>query len=149
MTAFYLLASIVNKGEPSVSLNWKARYVLNGAKEPMEIMQISTPHILKVAKKQVTFTNENLTNLKTSEFPVQKGQFVEGRILCAVPGDRVEQIRAAQYNIEVECTDYTGKKSVARYRPSPAPPKSLIQHYAEKTQPLPAESDDAEGHVSG
>lgn len=148
LTLFYLLASILNRGEQSVSLNWKARYILNGIEEPMVFFQIIDALTVNVAQKQVTFTNENLTNIKTLESPIQKGQWVGGRILCTVPGDRSEQIKAAQYRIEVECTDYAGAKAAATYLPSPAPPRVFLQHYSEKTRPLPDMSGDAGTGVS-
>ena len=136
-TLWYLLASVLNRGEPSVTLSWTARYLLNGSVEQMEFFQIIDAHTLTINDKQVTFTNENLTNIKTLESPIQKGQWVGGRILCSVPGNRAEQINAAQYRIEVECSDYTGSKCTAIYNPSPVPVKNLLQHYAEKTQPAP------------
>jgi hypothetical protein len=143
LTAIYVSAGLLNRGEPSVALGWSARYLLNGASEEMELFNIATPHVIQVDDQQVTFTNDNLINVKTLERPLLKGQWVGGRVLCTVRGDRTAQIMAAQFRIEISCADYTGKLYKATYTPSPTPPRTLRLHYSEQLQParvLPPDS---------
>jgi len=74
------------------------------------------------------------------ETPIQKGQYVGGRLFFAIPGDRSQQIKALQHIIDIECRDYLGKIATARYKPSPTPPKSLLGHYKEKREIIKEEA---------
>lgn len=134
LTLFYILTSILNRGEPSVALNWNAKYILNAMSEQMEFYTISTPHEIDLGDRTVTFTNDNLTNVRALETPIQKGQWIGGRILCTVRGNRTAQVLAAQYRIEVTCADYTGAKCSAMYVPAAEPPRTFLTHYAEHVQ---------------
>lgn len=136
LTVFFVLANVLNRGEPSVTLNWSARYLLNGNTEAMELFQIFGTYDVTVDDQVIHLTNDNLLNLKTLETPIQKGQWVGGRILCTVKGNRTEQIKAVQYAIEVTCEDFLGTKTTAIYKPSSAPAGSLTLHFREKTEKL-------------
>jgi hypothetical protein len=139
LTAFFLIASLINKGEPSVALNWKVKYRVGTNTESAEIYQIMGSYIMNVDEIRITLTNDNLLNLKTLEIPIQRGQFIGGRIFFVVPGDRTEQVKAVQHAIEIECEDYLGNSSTATYQPSPRPPKALLGHYKEKRESIKQE----------
>jgi hypothetical protein len=139
LTAFFILASLINKGEPSVALNWKVQYRVGTSTETAEIYNIMGSYALNINDTRLTFTNDNLLNLKTLETPVQKGQFVGGRIFFVVPGDRTGQIESIQHTIEIECQDYLGNTSTATFKPDPKPPKSLLSHYQEKRESIKEE----------
>jgi hypothetical protein len=136
LTVFFILASLVNRGDPSVAMNWQVLYRVGTSKETAELYNILGSYALVVNNTRITFTNDNLLNLKTLETPIQKGQFIGGRLFFAVPGDRSEQIKSIQHTIEIECQDYLGNASKARYQPSPTPPKALLAHYKEKREQI-------------
>jgi len=136
LTVIFILASLINKGAPSVTLNWEINYKVAGTTEKAEIYQIYDSYVLNVDKTRLSLTNENLVNLKTLETPIQRGQFVGGRLFFALPGDRTEQIKSIQHTIEVQCRDYLGNAANAVYRPSSNPPKTLLGHYKEKREPI-------------
>jgi hypothetical protein len=139
LTVFFILASLINKGEPSVALNWKVKYRVGTCTETGEIYSITGSYALDINDTRITFTNDNLLNLKTLETPIQKGQFVGGRIFFAVTGNRTDQIKAIQHTIEIECEDYIGNISTAKYQPSPKPVKALLGHYKEKRESIKEE----------
>jgi len=141
LTVFFILASLVNSGEPSVAMNWRVKYQVEDSIEFAEIYSIMGSYVVDVDSTRVTFTNENLLNLKTLETPIQKGQFVGGRIFFAVPGNRTEQIKSIRHSIEIECQDYLGKSTKAKYQPSPIPVKTLLSHYKEKREAIKDKGD--------
>ena len=141
LTVFFISASILNKGEPSVAINWKARYIVTGNPEAMELFNIIGTYEVTVGNEKVGFTNDNLLNLKTLENPIAKGQWIGGRILCTVKGNRTAQVMALQYTIEIECDDYIGSRSIGTYRPDSKPPDRLLVHYKEHLESI-AGSDD-------
>jgi hypothetical protein len=143
LTVFFILASLINKGEPSVAWNWKAKYRVGDSVESGELYNITGSYALNVGDTKITFINDDLLNLKALETPIQKGQFVGGRIFFAVPGDRTEQIKSIQHTIEIECQDYLGNISTAKYQPSPLPPKALLGHYKEKREPIVKEEQNS------
>jgi hypothetical protein len=98
------------------------------------MFNIRGTYTITLDAEKLSLTNEDLLNLKILETPIHKGQFIGGRILCAVPGDRSPQIKALQHIIEIDCEDYLGKKSTAVYKPDARPPKSLLTHYKEKRE---------------
>jgi len=153
LTCFYFLTGLLNRGEPSVALSWNARYILNRHPEPMEIFQIASPHTIAIDDRVVTFTNENLLNVKTLERPVLKGQWIGGRMLLTLPGNRSLQLQAAQFKVELSCSDYAGTTYSAEYVPSGAPARTLLTHFAEHVQPrdgeLPPAPDAAAGFEQG
>jgi hypothetical protein len=134
LTVFFISASVLNKGEPSVTLSWKATYKIGTISENMDIYHIMGNYSINVDKERLTFTNGDLVNLKTLETPIQKGQFIAGRLLLAVSGDRTSQVESIQHSIEIECEDYAGNKSTAKYKPDSKPPKTLLTHYKEKRE---------------
>jgi hypothetical protein len=136
LTVFFMLASITNSGQPSVALNWRGKYKVGTSIEEMEVFTLRGTYTVDIEKDKLSLTNDNLINVKTLETPVGKGQFVGGRIVVAIKGDRSEQIRAIRHTIEIECSDYINNKSTATYIPSPIPPDSLILHHAEKVERL-------------
>jgi hypothetical protein len=94
---------------------------------------------LDVDDTRLTLTNENLINLKTLETPIDRGQFVGGRLFFVLPGDRTEQIKSVQNTIEIKCEDYLGNTASAEYKPSAVPVKSLLSHYKEKRESIKQE----------
>ncbi len=87
-----------------------------------------------IKNEKLTFTNADLLNLKTIENPVAKGQFVGGRLLLTVPGDRTAQINSLQHVINVECEDYLGRISTGGYIPDSKPLTSLVIYHTEKVE---------------
>ena len=85
LTVFFISASVLNKGDPSVTLEWKARYKIGTISENMELYSIIGTYSIIVDKERLTFTNDDLLNLKTLETPIQKGQFIGGRLFLAIP----------------------------------------------------------------
>ena len=134
LTVFYMLASVINRGEPSVTLCWKGTYAIGKSSENMEMFHILDTITIAVDGEVLSLTNDSLVNLRTSEASIQRGQLVGGRLLFTVPGDRTAQIKSLFYTIEVECQDYLGNISTATYRPSSVPTKVLLGHYREKRE---------------
>ena len=140
LTVFFILANIINSGQPSVALNWKGRYRLGNSVEDMQIFTIHGTYDVTVGHDRISLTNDNLLNVKALEIPIGKGQFLGGRLLLTVKGDRTAQVKALQHRIEVECTDYLGNKSTAVYIPDPRPSETLSIHYSEKVERVVDES---------
>jgi hypothetical protein len=148
MAVFFLLASVINRGEPSVTLNWKGLYKVGNSTEDMEMFHIAGTYTITVDDQRLSLTNENLINLKTLETPVQRGQFAGGRLFLTLPGDRSAQIKSLQHSIEIKCQDYLGNISTALYRPSSMPVKTLLGHYKEKREFIADEPEDAKQPAS-
>jgi hypothetical protein len=127
-------ASVVNRGEPSVTLSWRGRYKIGESHEEMLMFFLRDSYVVTVKNERLTFTTADLLNVKTLENPVGKGQFVGGRILVTVPGNRTAQIQALQHTIEIACEDYLGTVSSAVYRPSSVPLNALTFHPNEKVE---------------
>ena len=148
LTVFFVLASIINKGEPSVAINWRATYRVGDSSEEMELFHIQGSYVIDVGHQRLTLTNENLVNLKTLEMPIQRGQSIGGRVLAAVPGDRTAQIRALRHEIVVEAEDYLGVVIKATFSPAAQTPKSLLGHFRELREPLEEVVDSNKARMS-
>jgi hypothetical protein len=133
-TIFFLSAGIVNRGEPSVTLNWRCIYHCGESAEIMRTYYITDTYTLTIKDKTIIFTNADLLNLKTIEHPIAKGQYVGGRLLFAVPGNRSDQIKALRHKLEVQCEDYLGTISKSEYVPSAEPVNELIYFHTERTE---------------
>ena len=146
-TIFFLSGGIVNRGEPSVTLNWQGRYKCGESVEVMRTYNITDTYPLTVGDKQIIFTNANLLNLRTIEHPIAKGQYVAGRLLFAVPGNRGDQIKALCHKIEVQCEDYLGTVSTCEYVPSAEPMNELIYFHTEQTAKVALSSEPETGDI--
>jgi hypothetical protein len=133
-TIFFVSASVVNRGEPSVTLSWRGQYKIGESYEEMLMFFLRDSYCVTVKNERLTFTTADLLNVKTLENPVEKGQFVGGRILVTVPGNRTPQILALQHKIEIQCEDYLGTVSSAVYQPSSVPMNALTLHPNEKVE---------------
>jgi hypothetical protein len=100
----------------------------------MRTYNITDTYTLTIKDKTIIFTNANLLNLKTIEHPIAKGQYVAGRLLFAVPGNRSDQIKALRHKIEVQCEDYLGVVFKTEYVPSAEPVNELIYFHTERTE---------------
>jgi hypothetical protein len=133
-TLFFLSASLVNRGEPSVALTWKVFYNVGDNIEEMTLYFIGEPYKVTVGNEMMTFTNADLISIKTLETPIAKGQFVGGRVLATVPGDRSAQVKALQHTMNLQCEDYLGVVSKTRYIPDSKPLTALLIHPNEKVE---------------
>ena len=131
-TNFYLGARLLNRGAPSISQSWSAKYIIGETAEEMTGYYLVGPSVLNVGTERLTIANEDLLNVKTSEKAVERGGAIYGRLLFTLPGNRDAQIKALQMRIEVTVQDYTSRKYTAVYLPSPKPSLRLLRHPLEK-----------------
>jgi hypothetical protein len=134
ITIFFLGARVLSVGAPSITQSWTAVYTVGATVETMKPFYIVGSYVLTLGDEQIIIENEDLLNVKTAEAVVEKGRAVYGRLLFTVPGNRVAQINALQYRIEVSFDDYLSKSYSATYIPSPTPLSSLTRHPYEKTR---------------
>jgi len=134
VTAFFIGASLLNRGEPTVVLNWRATYRIGTSVEPMTRFHINGDYSVQIGNQELILNNANLLPLRVLEQAIGRGQFIAGRVLLAIPGNRKAQVEALQFSIDVECEDYLGTVSKATYTPSSIPLEHLETHHAERVR---------------
>jgi hypothetical protein len=117
-TPFFSNTTVLNRREPSVAIGWGARYRLGGSEEEMEPHWIIGSWTMSVGSAQATWTNADLINARTRETPVGRSEMREGKLFLSVPGNRLAQIQARAFSIEIRCSDYSFKMYSQTYRPA-------------------------------
>lgn len=120
-TVFVIAVYLLNSGEPTVALNWRAEYKLNDTVEKMTGFYITDTYVLRRGDETLTLTNDDLIIAKVLTNQIARGDARSGRLLFTLPGDRTEQVRSLQLRISVMCSDYAGNTAVAHFIPDPKP----------------------------
>jgi hypothetical protein len=134
LTVFALSAYLFNAGEASVAMNWGARYLVSASIETMIGYNIYSTYTFRHGDQTVTLMNSNLLQAQTITRRLSRGDAKAGRLIFALPGNRIKQIESLQFSIELECSDFTGKKTVAKFVPDPKPVIGARSYPGEKVQ---------------
>ena len=145
LTIFFMSATILNQGTPSIVLGWEAKYSVGSASEDMVSFYLLNPYFVMVGKDRLTVSNDDLLNVKTSETQIPRGGSVSGRLLLTLQGDRSVQLTSANYEIHLTCRDYLFTPFSEKYAPASKPNEQLMFHSKEKVEriqlsPMPPES---------
>jgi hypothetical protein len=119
-TVFFLLAEILNQGEPSITRAWAATYTCDGITEPMQAFYIHDAFSIVVGNKTLVVKNADLLNVQTQSGQIERGGHRGGRLLWTLPGNRTEQINSKEIRIDVTCQDYLLKPAKGVYVSSPS-----------------------------
>jgi|GEM_PF-4167544 len=146
-TLVFFGTRLLNRGAPSISQNWSAKYVAGASEEMMTGFYLVDPYILTLGKERLTVENSDLLNVKTAEKALERGCAGYGRLLFVLPGDRRTQLKSIQFRIEVKTQDYTGREYVSEYLPSSTHLTSLMRHPFEKGEFIKAPEGEASGQT--
>lgn|SRR6266446_7159317 len=118
-TALLLQADILNRGAASVTRNWKAHYdspTLNTdivfarpVKEPIMFGEPGQPGA-------VAFYGSKAILNTTAINPIERGAASSGRILLAIPGNKLNEISKGDALVTVTMEDYWGQSYSAQFR---------------------------------
>lgn len=136
-TRFFIIATLLNRGTPFVALGWTAKYILStGVEEQMEPYWIVGTHVLRIGNDEVHLTTGDLLIAKTRELPIVTGGLCDGRLLFTLSGDRMAQVKASNYKIEVSCHDIEGREYKSTYVPAAEKLEELRYIHTEKIKRL-------------
>jgi hypothetical protein len=121
VTVFILSAYLLNKGEPTVAMNWRAKYLIGGGGEDMKGFYLCDSYTITIGNEQLTLTNDNLLYAQVLTHRLERGEGKIGRLVFSVPGNRLGQIASNQYSITLSCSDFEGTQCVASFKPSGVP----------------------------
>lgn len=131
-TNIFIAARLVNRGAPSVTQAWSARYFAGPSEEDMKGYYLVGPWVITLeGKERLTLENTDLLNVKTAEKAVERGGAVHGRLFFVLQGKRDDQLKSLQFKIVVK-VHYTRREYSAVYRSSSTPRTELLRHPFEK-----------------
>ena len=120
-TVFVLSAYLINKGEPTIAKDWTAEYEIGGWKEAMKAFYLISDYIINIGDESITIENKHLIQTQILTNRLDTGEAKAGRLIFSVPGKRLDQIKALQFKIRVQCSDYADRKTSAMFVPDPVP----------------------------
>jgi len=120
-TAFVFAVFLLNKGAPSITRSWRATYKISSSTEWMKLFYLPDKWIIKSDSQSVTIQPQDQIAAKTIEKRVETGDAKTGRVFFSLPGDRGDQIKSLQFEIEITFSDFLGNDISAKFKPNPAP----------------------------
>jgi hypothetical protein len=130
---FVLSAYLLNTGEPSVAMSWRAKYQMGDDVEDMTGFYLRDDgYKITIGDEILTLTNDNLLMPQVLTRRLERGEGKLGRIIFSVPRDRSEQIATHQFVITVTCHDFQGTPCFTAYKPSGVPLPSVMMFPGEK-----------------
>ena len=120
-TALIFAVSLTNSGAPSIAKNWRGLFSINGVKEPLHLFHLTDRWTIARDQQKLTILPKDQIILKTLESKLDTGDCRIGRLFFDLPGNRVDQLRALNYEVAISCSDFQGKAVVGTFRPSPTP----------------------------
>jgi hypothetical protein len=121
VTVFVLAAGVLNSGESTVVIGWKATYELGESSEEMDVHYLLDSWKVTIRKETLTLTNENLLIPQVLTKPLVRGDAKLGRLMFAIRGNRKSQVDSHQFKIKVSCQDFEHTRAEAVFIPSSKP----------------------------
>jgi hypothetical protein len=132
-TIFVFSALLVNRGAPSVALNWEANLTVADATVRLTKSCLLGPWTMLREGQELTIQPEADLSAKTSERRVPRGGARVGRLFFKLPGNVTQQIEPGQFQIEVSLEDYLGNKTSAVFGEEAYVLDGLIPTYAHES----------------
>jgi hypothetical protein len=112
-TIFVFSALLVNRGAPSVALNWDAALTVGDSAVRLTRSCLLGPWTMLREGQELTFQPGADLSAKTCERRVPRGGARVGRLFFKLPGNVTEQIQPRQFRIEVSLEDDLSNKTSA------------------------------------
>ena len=120
-TAYLFAVTLINRGAPSITTTWKALYEVGNSQEVMEHIHLADKWLVRYGYQQLTLYPKDFITTKTAEQRVETGDAKHGRLLFFLPGDRTEQVRAAQFKVQIALHDFRGQRVIGTFTPNALP----------------------------
>ena len=132
-TIFVFSALLVNRGAPSVALNWDATLTVGDSAVRLTRSCLLGPWTMLREGQELTIQPGADLSAKTCERRVLRGGARVGRLFFKLPGNVTEQIQPGQFRIEVSLEDYLGNKTSAVFGEEAYVLDGLIPTYAHES----------------
>ena len=132
-TIFVFSALLVNRGAPSVALNWDAILTVRDSAVRLTRSCLLGPWTMLREGQELTIQPGADLSAKTCERRVLRGGARVGRLFFKLPGNVTEQIQPGQFRIEVSLEDYLGNKTSAVFGEEAYVLDGLIPTYAHES----------------
>jgi len=117
-TVLIFAVHLVNSGAPSVTHGWHGSIKFGqGGEETLQPFRPVFPWTIQQDAQSVTLRAEDLIVFKTLERRLETGEAKVGRVFYVVSGDRIDQLRAANFTATLGCLDFRGKLVQGRFIP--------------------------------
>ncbi len=137
-TVLIFAVYLLNIGAPSITRGWHGSIKFgHGGDERLFPIHISGPWILARDNQSVIINPEDSIVAKTIEKRLETGEGKAGRAFFTIPGDRTDQLKAANFRATIGCLDFRGNLIKTEFVPQ-GPLLSGVQIYpGEKGSILP------------
>jgi hypothetical protein len=132
-TIFVFSALLVNRGSPSVALNWEATITVGDAIARMIKSCLLGSWTMIREGQEVTIHPGAELSVKTCEQRVPRGAARVGRLFFKLPGDVTEHLQPGRFKVEVSLEDYLGNKTSAVFGQQAYVAEGLIATYAHES----------------
>lgn len=117
-TVLIFAVHLINSGAPSITHSWHGSIKFGqGGEEKIQVFRPVFPWIIQQDGQNATLRAEDLIAFKTLERRLDTGEGRVGRIFYSLPGDRIDQLKAANFTATLGCLDFKGKLVQGKFIP--------------------------------
>jgi hypothetical protein len=117
-TVLVFAVHLLNSGAPSVTHGWNGSIKFGqGGDEALQTFRPVFPWIIRQDGQTVTLRAEDEIIFKTLERRLETGEARVGRAFYILRGDRIDQLRAANFTATLTCLDFKGKVVQGKFVP--------------------------------
>ena len=121
-TVLIFAVYLLNSGAPSITRGWHGTLKIgNGIEEQLRLIHIPTSWVLTNDGQSVTINPEDTIIAKTLERRLETGEGKAGRVFYTIPGDRIDQLKSANFKAFLGCFDFQGTLIRNVFNPHGAP----------------------------
>ena len=121
-TVLIFAVNLLNRGAPTVTTGWGGNIKFGfGSIEDMTPFHLSGSWKLINAEQCVTLYPKDQIRAKTMERRLETGEAKMGRIFFNISGDRIDQLKGANFTAKVYCFDFLGQRAEGIFVPHGAP----------------------------
>ena len=121
-TVLVFAVYMLNSGAPSITRAWHGSLKIgNGADEKLQVFHLSGEWILARDGQSVTLSSADTIISKTLEKRLETGEGKAGRIFYKIEGDRIDQLKSANFKATIGCLDFQGNLVNTIFTPQGAP----------------------------
>jgi hypothetical protein len=137
-TVLIFAVYLLNGGAPSITRAWHGTLKIgNGDEERLRVIHVSGPWVIANDGQAVTINPEDSIIAKTLERRLETGEGKAGRVFFTIAGDRIDQLKSANFTATIGCLDFQGSLIKKIFTPHGAPLVGVQLYPGEKGAILP------------
>jgi hypothetical protein len=117
-TVLSFAVNLLNKGAPTVTRGWGGSIEFRaGGRERLAPFLFSGTWTISNGGQYITLYPKDQIQAKTLERRLETGEAKMGRIFFNLDGDRIDQLKAANFVATIYCHDFLGKRADGVFHP--------------------------------